>query len=186
MTRAGPMASTALGQPLDDPPTDGITALRFSATSDLLMATSWDGVRALRSSNLQPLSRAPGPVLDACRACLPRKRYARPAHRQPAGCAPAAGGGRARAPRPARRRTVASPLAGRAQTARLYDAGRRTLRGSYALVAPALDGAFQDDSVVYVGGLDGLVRRCARPPPPPPGARAASFLGVMLSGDCSG
>jgi hypothetical protein len=52
---------------------------------------------------------------------------------------------------------------GGAQTARLYDAGRRTLRGSYALVAPALDGAFQDDSVVYVGGLDGLVRRCARP-----------------------
>ncbi|KAK9846411.1 hypothetical protein WJX81_003316 [Elliptochloris bilobata] len=81
------MASTVLGQPLDDPPGDGITALRFSATSDLLMATSWDG------------------------------------------------------------------------TARLYDAGRRTLRGSYSQVAPALDGAFQDDSVVYVGGLDGLVRR---------------------------
>ena len=41
------MASTALGQPLEDPPGDGITALRFSGTSDLLMATSWDGVRAL-------------------------------------------------------------------------------------------------------------------------------------------
>lgn len=41
------MASTALGQPLEDPPGDGITALRFSGTSDLLMATSWDGVRVL-------------------------------------------------------------------------------------------------------------------------------------------
>ena len=41
------MASTALGQPLDDPPGDGITALRFSGTSDLLMAMSWDGVRAV-------------------------------------------------------------------------------------------------------------------------------------------
>ena len=50
---------------------------------------------------------------------------------------------------------------GGAQTARLYDAGRRMLRGSYSQVAPALDGAFQDDSVVYVGGLDGLVRRRA-------------------------
>ena len=35
------------------------------------------------------------------------------------------------------------------------------LRGSYSQVAPAMDGAFQDDSVVYTGGLDGLVRRRA-------------------------
>ena len=54
------------------------------------------------------------------------------------------------------------PASDAAQTARLYDAGRRMLRGSYSQVAPALDGAFQDDSVVYVGGLDGLVRRRAR------------------------
>ena len=50
-----------------------------------------------------------------------------------------------------------------AQTARLYDAGRRTLRGSYSLTSPALDGAFQDDSVIYIGGLDGVVRRRALP-----------------------
>lgn len=57
--------------------------------------------------------------------------------------------------------TLVKSASNAAQTARLYDAGRRMLRGSYSQVAPALDGAFQDDSVVYVGGLDGLVRRRA-------------------------
>ena len=36
------------GQAAGDPPTDGITALRFSANSDLLLCASWDGVGATR------------------------------------------------------------------------------------------------------------------------------------------
>ena len=63
-----------------------------------------------------------------------------------------------------------------AQTARLYDAGRRTLRGSYSLTSPALDGAFQDDSVIYVGGLDGVVRRRALP-----GILLTCFLHYMFA-----
>ena len=35
-----------LGRPLVNPPNDGITALRFSANSDLLLCASWDGVGA--------------------------------------------------------------------------------------------------------------------------------------------
>ena len=32
------------GTQLESPPTDGISGLRFSATNDLLLACSWDGV----------------------------------------------------------------------------------------------------------------------------------------------
>ena len=36
-----------LGTQLAEPPGDGISSLRFSAASDLLLAASWDGVRSL-------------------------------------------------------------------------------------------------------------------------------------------
>lgn len=35
------------GTQLPQPPTDGITAMRFAANSDLLLVSSWDGVRFL-------------------------------------------------------------------------------------------------------------------------------------------
>jgi len=38
---------TDLGARLADPPTDGITALRFCGDSNALLASSWDGVRDL-------------------------------------------------------------------------------------------------------------------------------------------
>ena len=36
--------SANLGTPLPSPPEDGISNLRFSLSSDLLLAPSWDGV----------------------------------------------------------------------------------------------------------------------------------------------
>ena len=45
------------------------------------------------------------------------------------------------------------------QTARLYDALRNQTRGSFSQPAPVLDAAFQEDSSVFLGGLDGVVKR---------------------------
>lgn len=39
------MADVSFGAQLDHPPSDGVTSLRFSPSSDLLLASSWDGVR---------------------------------------------------------------------------------------------------------------------------------------------
>lgn len=35
----------SLGRELGSPPSDGITNLRFSGDTNLLLASSWDGVR---------------------------------------------------------------------------------------------------------------------------------------------
>lgn len=40
----GPAANEML---LSDPPTDGISCVRFAPASDLLLASSWDSVRTL-------------------------------------------------------------------------------------------------------------------------------------------
>ena len=45
------------------------------------------------------------------------------------------------------------------QLARLYDARQNLLRGTYAHQAPLLDATFQDQSIIFTGGLDGLVKR---------------------------
>ena len=45
------------------------------------------------------------------------------------------------------------------QLARLYDAKQNVLRGTYAHHSPMLDATFQDQSVIFTGGLDGLVKR---------------------------
>ena len=45
------------------------------------------------------------------------------------------------------------------QGVRLYDAPRNHTRASYSQQVPVLDAAFQDDSRIFLGGLDGLVKR---------------------------
>ena len=45
------------------------------------------------------------------------------------------------------------------QSARLYDAPRNHVRASYSQQAPVLDAAFQDDSHIFLAGLDGIVKR---------------------------
>ena len=45
------------------------------------------------------------------------------------------------------------------QSARLYDAPRNHVRASYSQQAPILDAAFQDDSHIFLAGLDGIVKR---------------------------
>ena len=45
------------------------------------------------------------------------------------------------------------------QLARLYDARQDTLKGSYSHQAPLLDACFQDNSTIFTGGLDCLVKR---------------------------
>ncbi|CAL5227848.1 g10880 [Coccomyxa viridis] len=77
----------ALGRPLERPPSDGVSSLSFSSSSDLLLCSSWEG------------------------------------------------------------------------SARLYDAPRNHVRASYSQQAPVLDAAFQDDSHVFLAGLDGIVKR---------------------------
>lgn len=63
----------ALGEPIESPPADGITALRFSTISDQLLASSWDGVRAAgrghqiswRRQTASARRRAQAPLLPA-------------------------------------------------------------------------------------------------------------------------
>lgn len=121
-----------LGRPLVNPPTDGITALRFSANSDLLLCASWDGVRVIayhsmpmhKSIHDRPAAvHAPGLL-----TCCAEISYTHTA-----------------------------------QTARLYDALRNQTRGSFSQPAPVLDATFQEDSGVFLGGLDGAVKRSVRP-----------------------
>ncbi|CAL8462261.1 g1792 [Coccomyxa elongata] len=76
-----------LGRPLENPPTDGISGLRFSTTSDLLLCSSWDG------------------------------------------------------------------------SARLYDAPRNHTKGSFSQQAPILDATFQEESSIFLAGLDGIIKR---------------------------
>jgi hypothetical protein len=45
------------------------------------------------------------------------------------------------------------------QSARVYDAPRNHVRASYSQQVPVLDAAFQDDSHIFLGGLDGIVKR---------------------------
>jgi hypothetical protein len=40
---------TELGVPVAEPPTDGISALRFASNSNLLLAASWDGVSRINN-----------------------------------------------------------------------------------------------------------------------------------------
>lgn len=60
---------SALGVPIAGPPADGITRLRFSLYSDLLLASSWDTtVRLYDTSKGQPRAtfRHRSPILDCC------------------------------------------------------------------------------------------------------------------------
>lgn len=45
------------------------------------------------------------------------------------------------------------------QTARVYDIAAATLQGTFAAGAPVLDATFENEGVVYTGGLDGTVKR---------------------------
>ena len=36
--------TTTFGSQLANPPTDGVSGLRFASTNDLLLTSSWDGV----------------------------------------------------------------------------------------------------------------------------------------------
>ncbi len=45
------------------------------------------------------------------------------------------------------------------QGVRLYDAPRNHTRASYSQQVPVLDAAYQDDSRIFLGGLDGIVKR---------------------------
>lgn len=45
------------------------------------------------------------------------------------------------------------------QTARVYDATAATLQGTFAAGAPVLDATFENEGVIYTGGLDGSVKR---------------------------
>ncbi len=45
------------------------------------------------------------------------------------------------------------------QTARVYDATAATLQGTFAAGAPVLDATFENEGVIYTGGLDGAVKR---------------------------
>ncbi len=86
---------SALGQELQEPPSDGISSLRFASHADLLLTASWDShVRlydaVLNSCRVAFKQRAP--VLDA--AFLVRERPQQRAHVKhcqgtltPAGCA---------------------------------------------------------------------------------------------------
>lgn len=51
-----------LGDPVASPPADGITRVRFSRTSPLLLASSWDKVRSSDAGALQAVSGPPGAV----------------------------------------------------------------------------------------------------------------------------
>ena len=50
------------------------------------------------------------------------------------------------------------------QGVRLYDAPRNHTRASYSQQVPVLDAAYQDDSRIFLGGLDGIVKRWAPEP----------------------
>lgn len=55
------------GSQLGSPPTDGISGLRFSATNDLLLACSWDGVSAnLLVHDLLPCDQLAGEAFCLC------------------------------------------------------------------------------------------------------------------------
>ncbi|CAK0749983.1 hypothetical protein CVIRNUC_001953 [Coccomyxa viridis] len=87
-TASGMIASGAAhGRSLERPPSDGVSSLSFSSSSDLLVCSSWDG------------------------------------------------------------------------SARLYDGPRNVCRASFSQQAPVLDATFQDDSRIFLGGLDGVVKR---------------------------
>ncbi|PRW58435.1 mitotic checkpoint [Chlorella sorokiniana] len=45
------------------------------------------------------------------------------------------------------------------ETARVYDATAATLQGTFAAGAPVLDATFENEGVIYTGGLDGSVKR---------------------------
>eukprot|EP00877_Chromochloris_zofingiensis_P007716 jgi/Chrzof1/3198/Cz12g15160.t1 len=60
--------ATVLGEPVPAPPTDGITRVRFSKGSNLVLASSWDSTARLydASGPLRGTYAQPAPVLDAC------------------------------------------------------------------------------------------------------------------------
>ena len=43
---------------------------------------------------------------------------------------------------------------------RLFDAPRNQTKGSFSQQAPVLDAAFQEDSSIFLAGLDGIIKRC--------------------------
>lgn len=47
----------------------------------------------------------------------------------------------------------------RLQAVRVYDAAAGTLQGTFVHGAPVLDAVFENDGVVYTGGLDNAVKR---------------------------
>ncbi|KAK9814607.1 hypothetical protein WJX72_008544 [[Myrmecia] bisecta] len=62
-------SNASLGVQLDNPPADGVTALRFSTNSDLLLASSWDGMARLYDplrNSLRGSYSHQAPVLDTC------------------------------------------------------------------------------------------------------------------------
>ena len=45
------------------------------------------------------------------------------------------------------------------QTARVYDTAGNVLQGTFAHGAPVLDAVFENEGVIYTGGLDNAVKR---------------------------
>ena len=61
---------TSTEVPLISPPDDGITALKFSATSNLLLVSSWDTVRSVSAGQATLSGRCPSGHLFV-RLCPP-------------------------------------------------------------------------------------------------------------------
>lgn len=62
-----------------------------------------------------------------------------------------------------RARLAADPSFVAPQTARVYDVAAGTLQGTFAHGAPVLDAAFENEGLIYTGGLGGAVKRCGIP-----------------------
>lgn len=63
------MAQVTLGEQFGSPPTDGISRVRFSTSSDLLLVSSWDMVIRIYdgpSTSLVGTFQDDAPVLDCC------------------------------------------------------------------------------------------------------------------------
>ena len=129
-------AGAALGRSLERPPSDGVSSLSFSSSSDLLVCSSWDGVGSAAPMSPQ-LVNVIG-LRSACCDVAPALRVHAWSH------------------------GIVSPLMQSLrclQSVRLYDGPRNVCRASFSQQAPVLDATFQDDSRIFLGGLDGIVKR---------------------------
>lgn len=118
------------------PPTDGISSLNFAPTSDLLLVTSWDTVRA------------------AERVACDRAHYFRAASAWQWLAVPCW------QPSNASAQSHKSFVSVLFQGVRLYDARANTGPQSYYHHrAAVLDGALADDTTAYSGGLDNTVTK---------------------------